>query len=516
MRGVYLVNVALVFVILAVVSNRWVGSLTDPHVLLQQQQQQQREAEEDAEEVRVAPRKPTTLSSRSSSSSSAVGTAAASSTAPSNSSCNPLHKRRWRPGKCSDDAPWLIPWMRTRPHTDWVIADVGANKGYVIARYLEMLQQDLSVSVHNLTLGLFLYNRPPGDRAELCGACGECADPRGEIDPSITARSVRIYGFEPSLPTYHWLKFFFRHVPTMVNITNAAVSNIGEGTVYFPDATTLGGELGSVRTEPAEGYRRVPVTTLDHALRHERFLDILTTDAEGLDQQVAAGAHKFLSEGRVGVYQFEMQGPGDFEKIFENLYEWGYLCYFTTESRSIKRRKVPFLIRISGCWRSDFLRMRGWVNALCYNTRMPELERIFTKLESFNHTYGGPARWERHRFVSEFVRHYVKPLGGIGSRADQLWGVTKQERATTPDTLTNSKGSNHRSPHIDDDVQQKRPRRRAEDQEDDEPRSSATRGRPVGEVRWQDEDENKAPLLTTATDIARKGGNGSGGVDRDD
>lgn len=323
-------------------------------------------------------------------------------------------RKNWRPGKCADDASWLVPWMKARPDESWVVVDVGANKGYVIAQWLEMLLGTRTpFSPHNLGVWIYSNHTVPSNGAWLnwCGGCTECLDPPPSIPESHRARDVKVYAFEPSVANYKWLRSFFTNT-TLVNLTNAAVSHT-PSMAYFPDGE-LGKETGKVLMEPKEGYVPVRVVNLDQHLQHETFLHILSTDAEGFDQDVAKGAHRFLSEGRVGVYQFEMYRAEDYKSIFEQLYEWGYVCHYFTEARGKDRSKtsrirVPSLVRISGCWHDEYQQMVGWVNGLCYNYRVPGLRQIFESLEKRLHSNRGPAKGPARRGIHLFLHKYVYP-----------------------------------------------------------------------------------------------------------
>lgn len=315
--------------------------------------------------------------------------------------------KAWRPGKCADDNAWLVPWMSSRPGTNWTVVDVGANKGYVIAGWLETLlgANGTPFTPHNLGVSIFLNNNITEGYINMCGGCTECLDPPAQMAEKNRAASVKVYAFEPSIANYKWLRFFFNDT-SVVNITNAAVSHT-PGTAYFPDGV-LGKETGKVSVVPADGFVPVQILSLDAYIGHLPFLDILSTDAEGFDQDVAKGAKSFIRNGRVGVYQFEMYRAEDYKTIFENLHEWGYVCYYFTEVR--KGFSAPWLIRISGCWQSYFQKLIGWVNGLCYNTRVPELKPIFERLERRIHRSSGPSRVAARRGVLAFVDRYVKPL----------------------------------------------------------------------------------------------------------
>ena len=341
-----------------------------------------------------------------------------------NPKCNAGDRARWRPGKCSFDASWLEPWTRFRPGGNWTIVDVGANKGYVIAGWLDVLQHKSQFSPHHL--GMLLFNRTMsgasasdgGWTPSHCGGCCECLDRPPNMPRANKAHSVKVYGFEPSINNYRWLSSFFTDRAT-ITIRNAAASD-APGRAYFPDQA-FGIETGKVVSEPQAGYLPVDIVALDDELGHIPFLDILSTDAEGFDQQVAKGAEKFLKEGRVGVYQFEMYKSHDYKEIFERLGRWGYACYFSTASRRDRCHKppkkpmfkVPMIVRITDCWEDDYNGYVGWVNGLCHNTRIEPLNKIFEYLANKRHKGGNgncAPRASGRSYTRRFVEEFVVPL----------------------------------------------------------------------------------------------------------
>lgn len=320
--------------------------------------------------------------------------------------CYKGSSRAWRPGKCADDNAWLVPWMAAKPQDDWTLVDVGANKGYVIAGWLETLlgRSRTPFTPHNLGVSIYTNNDIKEGFTNMCGGCTECADPPADVPEEHRARSVKVYGFEPSIANYRWLSFFYND-SNIVEIVNAAVSHT-PGTAYFPDGV-LGKETGKVSAVAAPGFVPVKIVSLDMFLadKNVSFIDILSTDAEGFDQDVAKGAESWIKNGRVGVYQFEMYRAEDYKTIFERLYEWGYVCFYFTEVR--KGFSAPWLIRISGCWQPYFQNLIGWVNGLCYNSKVPALGPIFNRLTRKVHRSGGPSRLGARRKVMRFVQTYV-------------------------------------------------------------------------------------------------------------
>lgn len=316
----------------------------------------------------------------------------------------------WRPASCVDDLDWLLPWMRRRPQAEWVLADVGANKGYVLARWLELLAGDEVHTGHAVAKALFgiRYSKT------FCGACNDCLDDPAPLLPrNVTASTLRIYGFEALPANFRFLQHFFENA-SAVRMIHAAVTDDTRNvsTVEFLDGN-LGSEVGSIVNEDGAagtGYSKakaaqrvaVNVTRLDTALAHEPFIHVLTTDVEGYDMHVQDSARLLLEHGRVGVYQFEMWADVDYKEVFDRLAKWGFTCFYPTQyypyptSRKQLRRNppVPFskrtplpkLARITDCWRPHLRFPAQWMNAICANFHAaPELKDIFLELERTTH-----------------------------------------------------------------------------------------------------------------------------------
>ena len=252
---------------------------------------------------------PTSLTSRST---SAVAMPALPFNAPLSSAeggvvtsgpCNAGDLKRWRPAKCAEDDDWLVPWMTSgrwrdldglqvgadndlarntstaaaangkklarqedeAPH-DFVMIDVWANKGYVIAGWLDtLLGAENPFSSRNLAVGLYVAKQmlpgytSTGQWASLCGGCCECATTPPRIPHNRRPRLPLIVGFEPGPANARWLRKFFWN-QSLVKIVNAAVSDLSS-TMYFPDVE-LGKEIGKVVTEPLPGYVPVQVVSL--------------------------------------------------------------------------------------------------------------------------------------------------------------------------------------------------------------------------------------------------------------
>lgn len=294
--------------------------------------------------------------------------------------CNdPPDTGSWWPDGCTNEALWLVPWIDARPQrSSWVMVDVGANKGYLIARWLGLLTQNERFTPESL--GVYLY-RNHGKEAMtsgvlngLCGACCDCLDKN--VLTSNVAGNVKIVAIEPSLSNVELLRRFFMNRDD-VQVMHAAVSNVS-GVAYFP-ITAVGMEQGKLSSAGGDGMIQVQVKRLDEVLKDE-YIHVLVTDVEGFDIHVQEGALRLLRERRVGVYQFEMHAEISYRPVFERLMDFGYACYFYSRRRSRKAKFVPMFIRVTGCWSERFEPMVGFINAICHDASDANLTNIFSAI----------------------------------------------------------------------------------------------------------------------------------------
>jgi FkbM family methyltransferase len=99
---------------------------------------------------------------------------------------------------------------------------------------------------------------------------------------------------------------------TGIEIINAAVSD-EEGTMPFFEEADAGTHSSLVRSFASSDARTrtVRVTTVDHEAERLGLdrIDFLKVDAEGYDLHVLRGSRRLLSEGRIGLVQFEYNTP---------------------------------------------------------------------------------------------------------------------------------------------------------------------------------------------------------------
>ena len=335
--------------------------------------------------------------------------------------CAPMQHGREGMTPCPDEELYLSLWaMRRAKKHSWKLVDVGSNKGYSIAAMLNALQVPVFDKQH---LGLDIYkygekhNTPHvGARHVLSGACcdpmsGDVwphyrnlrfvrerneqyakhdAERDGPVMPLKTCVSdVEVWAIDGTRSHVEYNKHYFEatkrfieeHYPEAPKLKfhyhfNAIAGR--EGTVQFPQD-----HLGAETAKMGSG-ENVAMTTLDKLLPEDlEFIDVLLTDAEGFDFDVADGATRWLKTGKALLYVLELhanrgvnqQTLGQFIKQLESA---GYVCYFPLQG-SIGRH----VARVSHeCWNDGMNRYRGWVNMACVNAKhAPELIEVFDELE---------------------------------------------------------------------------------------------------------------------------------------
>jgi len=63
----------------------------------------------------------------------------------------------WKVANCLEDVNWLVPWAEMRPNSSLIMVDVGANKGYVIAGWLQVLSRSEYASRGPRALGVAIF-----------------------------------------------------------------------------------------------------------------------------------------------------------------------------------------------------------------------------------------------------------------------------------------------------------------------------------------------------------------------
>jgi hypothetical protein len=375
--------------------------------------------------------------------------------------CYNGEKQWWRPARCPPDEWWLEPWVkRSKQNKKWTLVDVGANKGYTLTAWTEQLfgSKHTKFTAQNLGIALFNKTKQFGTLSH-CGGCCECVEAPIVVDEQFAVKkeNVQIIAFEPGPATARHLKEFFSTSST--SSEKSDFENVDEdekvridirwkavaaesGKAFFPDVP-IGKETGKLTSEKENQEEnnnknnnntkskpkmvQVDVVTLDEELKSfysqdEQFsengdgIDVLTTDVEGLDQDVARGAKKLLSSGKVGVYIFEMNRQENYTAVFSFLHDVaGFECYFGTERRFVKSnqwRHIPPLVRITGkCWKPEYETYSGWINAICVHRErakeiLPVVGSLTRKRWKIMMTCAG--KKQQQKVVGRFLNRYFK------------------------------------------------------------------------------------------------------------
>lgn len=370
--------------------------------------------------------------------------------------CFPLSEKQWwRPARCPSDEWWLEPWVKMRGGQAWTLVAVGANKGYGLTSWMEHLVGTERTPYNARRLGIHLFNttRQFGTMSH-CGGCCECVDAPIHVRKEHAAARVRVIAFEPGPATARHLRTFFDDRDTF-DIRWKAVSD-RNGRAFFPDVP-LGKETGQLvadntsagRAALAAGNAKFNLSTVDVVALDDELqplyrplpdarkaaadggaeetdasppsasspagIDILQTDVEGFDQDVARGARKLLASGKVGVYIFEMNRAENYTQVFGWLHaEAGFECYFGTERRfvqSTRWRHLPPFVRITGrCWRPEYETYSGWINAVCVHRErakelLPVMGRLTRMRRKMMMTCAGKKR--QQKVVGRFLSRYL-------------------------------------------------------------------------------------------------------------
>ena len=275
---------------------------------------------------------------------------------------------------------------------DWVIVDVGVNKGYVAGALIEAIggRGGWSPSLHLALLRDFVEERfshlPAADRVELrslgnlCGACGDCHVNLQPLVNRRVPRSGKLFAFDPIVSHIDFLReklipaFSTARTSIQISAHVAAVSN-RTGTTMFHQHP-FGVEIAAINdsTDNTVPQLVVNLTTIDAALAKDptvEFIDILLTDTEGHDYFVADGAKSWIDTGKVGMYMFELKGKDrSLTMHLERLVNAAYRCFLPTSQKTLY---LPLPVCES---HEDYTGLGStvadWANAVCLqSSRFP-------------------------------------------------------------------------------------------------------------------------------------------------
>ena len=318
---------------------------------------------------------------------------------------------------------------------DWTVVYVGANKGYGVAAILSALgvpgltPESMGVSAYSYMVKTDQH----GAGKWLCGACCDCAEaalPSSASGPWAASRVV-FHAFEAMPVNAAFVASHFGRAlsqpaarapgaPRVDFRLYQAAAGAADSRVRWTLSPILGFEGGKLGSKPKKAHHTIAnVSALDSALAavvdagkradgdsakqsshrnageprstvaaaaaaaddglvgSDGFVDVLLTDTEGHDFYVADGARGLLDAGRVGLYVFEIHGKDrPLHAHIKRLDAAGYRCFFPLRLRGEGNRgKSPSrtLLEIGGtCWQPAF-EVKGWLNVVCGNTRVPSL-----------------------------------------------------------------------------------------------------------------------------------------------
>lgn len=295
-----------------------------------------------------------------------------------------------------------------RQHQPYLVLDIGCNKGYTSADFLDALSPGTNMNPHTLVTAIRAIAKEDNTKFDRDG--GVCNDSKKALNEDrATVRDVEVHCFEPSPATFEMLKRAHGKLMPQDNsdgggakwiIHNKGMHNKnGEMAWHSACAHAVGDELCTIVDEGTADAITVPVVTVDTFLEETYpasksselpLVHMLKIDAEGLDPAVLQGAMKVLTENRAIMVMFEFN-PGLSEKgdhphgmwgkkgkphvtlleVTEWLDSLGYDCYLDTHlpDENEKKKKgvteAPGLYRITGDCMTKEPSVRGWANVVC-------------------------------------------------------------------------------------------------------------------------------------------------------
>jgi hypothetical protein len=267
---------------------------------------------------------------------------------------------------CANEGKYLAMMRAEHPNRDWLIVDVGVNKGYVIGSCLMALGAlgDLNPSIYRSAVQ---YAAVHGNsRSHLCGTCGNCHENRSNHGDGSPVRSARVVGFDINGANVKFVNQFYASqsapmipFPFKVDVQHCGLAAEASqmSVCRFPFGYTLG-----TLSRTCNETDTISVVTLNDKFSDER-IDYLVIDTEGHDYLVAAGASLLFERGQVRMMQIELHGRNiRFEDFVNRMWKYRYVTFLIVDGN------VRDLIEVSGpCWTSVF-NVAGWQNALCVHS----------------------------------------------------------------------------------------------------------------------------------------------------
>ena len=229
--------------------------------------------------------------------------------------------------------------------------------------------------------------------------------------------------------------FFFQGVTSAVTVKvmHKAVSS-QRAWGYFT-RVGLGQETGSLpseRTTKRLGVKRkrpVQIVKLDDELQGA-YVDILLSDVEGHDYHVFRGAEELFSQGKVGIYIFEMGGTEKHTlQMLHELRSYNYSCFLHLEDGDSGTEAhaggpftaaVPLVVNVFEAIRlrtvgAVNISLRGWENCMCVHEPTQARLAFFMKERSKETLSRGQSISRQLCAIYDYV---ANETGAMYSRSD--------------------------------------------------------------------------------------------------
>lgn len=299
----------------------------------------------------------------------------------------------------------------------YLILDIGCNKGYTSADFLDALSPGTNINPSSLVNSIRAVAKDMNTKFDRDG--GVCNDSNKALNEDRnTKRKMEVHCFEPSPATYSMLiSVRSKLMPNgpgeaKWNIHNKGLHEVNGQMKWHPAcASAVGDELCTIVDENTDGAIDVPVVTVDQFLmdtypQSESSLPLvhmLKIDAEGLDPAVLTGSKSLLNQSNAIMVMFEFN-PGLSEgksphgmwgrngnpkrtllEVTSSLDKSGYDCYLDTRLVDEREKKkgvpdAPALYRITGDCVREEPRVRGWANVVCAARKYPNVASTLRNL----------------------------------------------------------------------------------------------------------------------------------------
>jgi FkbM family methyltransferase len=302
-------------------------------------------------------------------------------------------------------------------NTPYLVLDIGCNKGYTSADFLDALSPGTDINPSSLVNSIRAVARDMNTKFDRDG--GVCNDSNKALNQDRqTKRKMEVHCFEPSPATYKMLiAVRSKLMPNgpgdaKWNIHNKGLHEVNGDMNWHPAcASAVGDELCTIVADETEGAISVPVVTVDQFLKDTYpqtgstmpLVHMLKIDAEGLDPAVLSGSQSLLQQSNAMMIMFEFN-PGLSEgksphgmwgrggnprrtllEVTANLDQLGYDCYLDTHLPNAKEQRegvpnAPALYRITGDCLIEEPRTRGWANVVCAARKYPNVASLLRHL----------------------------------------------------------------------------------------------------------------------------------------